>query len=106
MRPSTFTAPKNALVANNRLPRSGEANFTMDGYLMLDRARKPTTVDGVIFDYDNRGNAYLSIYQTAGIDALLVEGNDIRIDRGAGGEPAIHVTANRTNQAFPCSSGS
>ena len=236
---------ENALVANNRLPRSGEANFTMDGCLMLDRARKPTTVDGIIFDYDNRagiylnhygiggpggqgpdgtpeshpygfrkglvirdnyvfntgrcaigfcgdgvqclrnvirfardvwrpsvtgqhlshgastndnravemrgwrwvvdgndyevyrnlafdrkyyindgeglmhedhvnstvkesvltnnrGNAYLSIYQTAGIDGLLVEGNDIRIDHGASGEPAIHVTANRTNQAFPC----
>jgi hypothetical protein len=236
---------ENALVANIRLARSGEAHFTMDGYLMLDRARKPTTVDGVIFDYDNRagiyvnhygiggpggqgpdgtpethpygfrkglvirdnhvfntgrcaigfcgdgvecrnnairfakdvwrptvtgqhishgastndnravemrgwrwvvdgndyevyrnwafdrkyyindgevlmhedhvnstvkdsvltdnrGNAYLSIYQTAGIEGLLVQGNDIRIDRGAGGEPAIHVTANRTNDPFPC----
>ena len=236
---------ENALVANNRLPRSGEANFTMNGFRMLDRARKPVTVDGVVFDYDNRagiylnhygiggpggqgpdgtpethpygfrkglvirdnyvfntgrcaigfcgdgvecrnnvirfardvwrptvtgqhlshgastndnravemrgwrwvvagndyevhrnwafdltyyindgeglmhedhvnstvkdsvltnnrGNAYLSIYQTAGIDGLLVEGNDIRIDRGAGGEPAIHVTANRTNEPFPC----
>jgi hypothetical protein len=236
---------ENALVANNRLPHSGEANFTMNGYLMLDRARKPVTVDGVVFDYDNRagiylnhygiggpggegpdgtpethpygfrqgllicdnyvfntgrcaigfcgdrvqclrnvirfardvwrptvtgghishgastndnravemrgwrwvvegndyevyrnwahdhtyyindgeglmhedhvnstvkdsvltnnrGNAYLSIYQTAGIDGLRVEGNEIRIDRGAGGEPAIHVTANRTNDPFPC----
>ena len=236
---------ENALVANNRLPRSGEANFTMDGYLLLDRAQKPVAVDGVIFDHDNRagiylnhygmggpggqgpdgtpethphgfrkglvirdnfvfntgrcaigfcgdgvrclrnvirfsrdvwrpsvtgrhtshgastndnravemrgwrwvvdgndyevyrnlaydrkyhindgeglmhedhvnstvkdsvltnnrGNAYLSIYQTAGIDGLLVEGNDIFIDRGASGEPAIHVTANRTNGPFPC----
>jgi hypothetical protein len=236
---------ENALLANNRLARSGEANFTMDGCLMLDRARKPATVDGVIFDYDNRagiylnhygiggpggqgpdgtpethpygfrkglvlrdnyvfntgrcaigfcgdgvecrnnvirfakdvwrptvtgrhvshgastndnraiemrgwrwvvdgndyevcrnwafdrkyyindgeglmhedhvnstvkdsiltnnrGNAYLSIYFTAGIDGLLVEGNDIRIDRAASGEPAIHVNANRTRQAFPC----
>ncbi len=236
---------ENVLVANNRLPRSGEANFNMDGYLMLDRARKPVSVDGVIFDYDNRagiylnhygiggpggqgpdgtpethpygfrkglvirdnyvfntgrcaigfcgdgvqclhnvirfakdvwrptvtgqhmsygastndnravemrgwrwvvdgndyevyrnwafdrkyyindgeglmhedhvnstvkdsiltnnrGNAYLSIYQTAGIDGLLVERNDIHIGHGASGEPAIRVTANRTNQAFPC----
>jgi len=236
---------ENALVANNRLSRSGEANFPMDGYLMLDRAGKPVAVDGVIFDHDNRagiylnhygiggpggqgpdgtpethphgfrkglviqdnfvfstgrcaigfcgdgvrclrnvmrfardvwrpsvtgrhishgastndnravemrgwrwvvdgndyevyrnlaydrkyyindgeglmhedhvnstvkdsvltnnrGNAYLSIYQTAGIDGLLVEGNDIRIDRAAGGEPAIHVNANRTNDPFPC----
>lgn len=59
-----------------------------------------TVKDSVLTN--NRGNAYLSIYQTAGIDGLLVEGNDIRIDRGAGGEPAIHVTANRTHQAFAC----
>lgn len=233
------------LVANNRLPRSGEDNFTMNGYRMLDRARQPVAVDGVVFDYDNRagiylnhyaiggqggqgpdgtpeshphgfrtglvirdnfvfntgrcaigfcgdgvecrgnvirfardiwrptvtgqhlshgastndnravemrgwrwivdgndyevhrnvcfdrrypindgeglmhedhvnstvrdsvltnnrGNAYLSIYQTAGIDGLLVEGNELRIDRGASGEPAIHVTANRTHEPFPC----
>lgn len=51
---------------------------------------------------NNRGNAYLSIYQTAGIDGLLVEGNDIRIDAGAGGEAAITVAANRVNEAFPC----
>jgi len=51
---------------------------------------------------NNRGNAYLSIYQTAGIDGLLVEGNEIRPDRSASGEPAIHVTANRTNDPFPC----
>lgn len=236
---------ENALVANNRLPQSGEANFTMNGCLMLDRAKKPVTVDGVVFDFDNRagiylnhygiggpggqgpdgtpeshphgfrkglvirdnhvfnsgrcaigfcgdgvecrnnvirfardvwrptvtgrhlshgastndnravemrgwrwvvagndfevyrnicfdrkfpindgeglmhedhvnstvkdsvlsnnrGNAYLSIYHTAGIDGLLVEGNDIRIDRGAASEPAIHVTACRVNDGFPC----
>jgi hypothetical protein len=238
-------ANPNGLIANNRLPQSGDDNFTMNGFLMLDRQRKLTAFDGIIFDYDNRagiylnhygiggpggqgpdgtpethpfgfrhglvirdnyvyntgrcaigfcgdgvecrnnvirfarevwrptvtgrhlstgastndnravemrgwrwvvdgndfevyrnlcsdrhfaindgeglmhedhvnatvkdsvltnnrGNAYLSIYQTAGIDGLLVEGNDIRIDRGAGGEPAIHVTANRTNDPFPC----
>jgi hypothetical protein len=238
-------ANPNGLVANNRLPRSGDDNFTMNGYLMLDRARKPLTINGVVFDYDNRagiylnhygiggaggsgpdgtpeshpfgfrkglvirdnfvfntgrcsigfcgdgvecrnnvirfardvwrptvtgrhlshgastndnravemrgwrwvvdgndyevyrniafdrvypindgeglmhedhvnstvkdsvltnnrGNAYLSIYLTAGIDGLLVEGNEIRIDRGAGGEPAIHVSANRTSDPFPC----
>jgi hypothetical protein len=236
---------ENALVANNRLPRSGEANFTMNGYLLLDRARKPITMDGVVFDYDNRagiylnhygiggpggegpdgtpgthpygfrkglavcdnyvfntgrcaigfcgdgvqclrnvirfgrdvwrptvtgrhvstgastndnravemrgwrwvvdgndyevhrnlcfdrkfpindgeglmhedhmnstvkdsvlthnrGNAYLSIYHTAGIDGLLVEGNGIRIDANAASEPAIHVTECRVNDPFPC----
>jgi hypothetical protein len=59
-----------------------------------------TVKDSVLTN--NRGNAYLSIYQTAGIDGLLVEGNEIRIDGSAGGEAAIHVTANRTHQAFPC----
>ncbi len=239
-----FTA-ENGLVANNRLPSSGDDNFTMNGYVILDRARKPQTLDGLVFDYDNRagiylnhygiggpggqgpdgtpethpygfrhglvirdnyvfntgrcaigfcgdgvqcrnnvirfakdvwrptvtgrqlshgastndnravemrgwrwvvdgndyevyrnvcadrvyaindgeglmhedhvnstvqdsiltnnrGNAYLSIYLTGGIDGLLVEGNEIRIDHKAGGEPAIHVTANRVNAAFPC----
>ena len=59
-----------------------------------------TVKDSVLTN--NRGNAYLSIYHTAGIDGLLVEGNDIRIDRGAASEPAIHVTACRTNDPFPC----
>ncbi len=239
-----FTA-ENAVVANNRLPRGGEANFTMNGYLLLDRAKTPVAVDGVVFDYDNRagiylnhygiggpggqgpdgtpethphgfrkgllirdnyvfhtgrcaigfsgdgvqcrsnvirfardvwrptvtgrhvstgastndnravemrgwrwvvdgndyevhrnlcfdgkfyindgeglmhedhvnstvkdsvltnnrGNAYLSIYHTAGIDGLLIEGNHILIDRAASSEPAIHVTACRTNDPFSC----
>jgi hypothetical protein len=236
---------ENTLIANNRLPRSGEANFTMNGYLMLDRAKKLVSVDGVVFDYDNRagiylnhygiggpggqgpdgtpethpygfrkglvirdnyvfntgrcaigfcgdgvvcsgnvirfardvwrptvtgrhishgastndnraiemrgwrwvvegndyevhrniccdrkfpindgeglmhedhvnstvrdsilrnnrGNAYLSIYHTAGIDGLLIEGNEINIDQAASSEPAIHVTACRINDPFPC----
>lgn len=30
----------------------------------------------------NRGNAYLSLYKTGGIDGLLVEDNDVTVDRG------------------------
>ncbi len=236
---------ENALIANNRLPRSGEDNFTMKGCVLLDRAKKPVTVDGVVFDFDNRagiylnhygiggaggggpdgtpethpygfrkrlvirdnyvfntgrcaigfcgdgvecrrnvirfakdvwrptvtgrhlshgastndnraiemrgwrwivdgndyevhrnmsydrtyyindgeglmhedhvnstvkdsvltnnrGDAYLSIYFVAGIDGLLVEGNEIHLPDSASGEPAIHVTANRVSEAFPC----
>ena len=236
---------ENALIANNRLPQSGEDNFTMNGCVLLDRAKKPVTVDGVVFDFDNRagiylnhygiggpggqgpdgtpethpygfrkglvirdnyvfntgrcaigfcgdgvecrhnvirfakdvwrptvtgchlshgastndnraiemrgwrwvvdgndyevyrnksydriyyindgeglmhedhvnstvkdsvltnnrGNAYLSIYFVAGIDGLLVEGNDIHLPDSASGGPAIHVTANRVYEAFPC----
>jgi len=52
---------------------------------------------------NNKGNTYLSMYKTAGIDGLLVEGNDIRLDDGrqtiAGGA-AIFVSANRTDDAF------
>ncbi len=238
-------AESNGLVANNRLPKSGEDDFVMNGYLMLDRKKQLVPVDGVVFDYDNRagiylnhygiggpggqgpdgtpethphgfrkglvlrdnyvyntgrcaigfcgdgvvcsnnvirfakdvwrptvtgrhlshgastndnraiemrgwrwtvdgndyevhrnvcfdraypindgeglmhedhvnstvrdsvltnnrGNAYLSIYTVAGIDGLRVEGNDIRPAHGASGEPAIHVSANRVNEAFPC----
>ncbi len=31
---------------------------------------------------NNRGNAYLSLYKTGGIDGLHIEGNDISVDRG------------------------
>ncbi len=31
---------------------------------------------------NNRGNAYLSLYKTGLIDGLIIEGNDIRVDRG------------------------
>ncbi len=49
----------------------------------------------------NKGNAYLSIYKTAGIDGLLVEGNEIVLADNAGKLPAIFVCSNRTNDAFP-----
>ena len=54
---------------------------------------------------NNRGNTYLSMYKTAGIDGLLVEGNDIRLTDGVqsiAGGAAIFVSANRTDEAFPC----
>ncbi len=47
----------------------------------------------------NKGNAYLSLFRTAGIDGLLVEGNDISTD---GGIEAIYVDADRTGARFPC----
>jgi hypothetical protein len=49
---------------------------------------------------NNKGNKYLSIYQTAGIDGLLVEGNEIRVD--SPGEAAITIDACRVNEGFPC----
>lgn len=47
----------------------------------------------------NRGNTYLSIYKTAGIDGLLVKGNDIRT---TGGIAAIYVVANRNSGPYEC----
>jgi hypothetical protein len=46
---------------------------------------------------NNRGNAYLCIYMTNDIDGLLVEGNDIRVERGI----AIFVRADRTWDRHP-----
>jgi len=56
----------NALIASNGLPRSGEDNFTMNGCVLLDRAKKPVTVDGVVFDFDNRAGIYLNHYGIGG----------------------------------------
>ena len=52
----------NLLIANNRLPQSGEANFTMNGYTITGRDNKPMTIDKVVFDYDNRPGIYANHY--------------------------------------------
>jgi hypothetical protein len=49
---------ENLLVANNRIPKSGEDSFTMDGYVLSGRKKEKTEVDGVVFDYDNRPGIY------------------------------------------------
>jgi hypothetical protein len=69
-----------------------------EGLMHEDHANS-TVKDSVLTG--NKGNAYLSIYKTAGIDGLLVEGNDIRLADNAGTLPAIFVASNRTNDAFP-----
>ena len=47
----------------------------------------------------NRGNAYLSIYTTGGIDGLLIEDNDVTVDRGL----AIFVEADHdAKRRGPC----
>lgn len=59
-------AAENLLVANNRLPKSGDDNFTMDGYVLLDRKRTEVPIDGVVFDYDNRPGMYVNHYSIGG----------------------------------------
>ncbi len=56
----------NLLVANNRLPRSGDDNFTMNGFLLLDPKKKPVETDGIVFDYDNRPAIYANHYGIGG----------------------------------------
>ncbi len=53
---------------------------------------------------NNKGNAYMSIFHTAGIDGLLIAGNDIRPE-GPGTDvkiASIYVNANRQNEKFFC----
>jgi hypothetical protein len=52
-------AAENALVANNRIPRSGEDNFVMKDYPLLDRKKQRVLFD-VEFDYDNRPGIYVN----------------------------------------------
>ncbi len=52
-------AAENALVANNRIPKSGDDNFTMKDYPLLDRQKKLVAFD-VEFDYDNRPGIYVN----------------------------------------------
>lgn len=42
---------------------------------------------------NNRGNAYLSLYKTGGIDGLIIEGNDVSVDRGM----AVFVDADHSD---------
>lgn len=59
-----------------------------------------TVADAVLTN--NRGNAYLSIYKTAGVDGLRVEGNDIRLPGGKSAVAAVYVNADRNSGRFPC----
>ncbi len=52
-------ASENALVASNRIPKSGDDNFTMKEYPLLDRQQKLVPFD-VEFDYDNRPGIYVN----------------------------------------------
>lgn len=59
--------------------------------LMHEDHVNSTVLDSKLIN--NKGNSYLSIYLTGGINGLLVQGNDIRT---SGGISAIYVVANRS----------
>ncbi len=65
-RPAVHLTGENALVANNRLPKSGDDNFTMTGFVLLGDKKKETAIDGVVFDYDNRPGFYVNHYGIGG----------------------------------------
>lgn len=57
---------QNILIANNRLPVSGDDNFIMKGFL-LKPARGSADRYDVEFDYDNRPGLYVSHYCVGGV---------------------------------------
>lgn len=59
------TGDQDILIANNRLPKSGDDNFTMKGFL-LKPARNSASQYDVTFDYDNRPGLYISHYCVGG----------------------------------------
>jgi hypothetical protein len=67
-------AQENILIANNRLPKSGDDNFEMKGYILLDTKKKPISVDGIIFDFDNRPGMYVNHYGIGGAGGMGPDG--------------------------------
>ncbi|MCX8155539.1 MAG: glycoside hydrolase family 55 protein [Verrucomicrobiae bacterium] len=65
-------AAENALVANNRIPKSGDDNFLMEEYPLLDRQKKVVRF-AVLFDYDNRPGIYVNHHCIGGAGG---SGND------------------------------
>ncbi len=56
---------ENLLIARNRLPKSGQDNFTMKDYVLEGRKGEEVRFD-VVFDYDNRPGLYINHYCIGG----------------------------------------
>jgi len=56
---------ENVLIANNRLPKSGDDNFTMKDFPLKARGNAIEKFD-VVFDYDNRPAMYINHYCIGG----------------------------------------
>jgi hypothetical protein len=76
------------------------AYYINDGEGLMHEDHANSTIRDSVMT-GNKGNAYLSLYKTAGINGLLVENNEILLADNAGSLPAIFVCSNRTNDAFP-----
>jgi len=64
---------ENLLIANNRLPASGEDNFLQKGFVLLGPKKQAATAD-VEFDYDNRPGISANDYGIGGGGASLPDG--------------------------------
>lgn len=58
-------AEKNLLIANNRLPKSGEDNFVMNGFVLKETGGTRPVLN-VTFDYDNRPGLYVNHFCVGG----------------------------------------
>ena len=67
-----------------------------EGLMHEDNANS-TVLDSKLIG--NKGNAYIAIYKTGGIDGLLVKGNEIRT---SGGLSAIYIVASRNDRNYEC----
>jgi hypothetical protein len=85
--------------------RAGDTGYLInDGEgLMHEDHVNATVKDSKLIN--NKGNTYISIYKTAGIDGLVMQGNDIRLGDGkqtiASGA-AIYVVADRNSGRYEC----
>lgn len=65
---------ENVLVARNRLPKSGDDDFVMNGYVLRGRNGLMSELDGVVFDYDNRPGIYVNNASLGGAGGSLPDG--------------------------------
>lgn len=57
---------QNAMIANNRISGDYPDDFTMDGYVLRDSNGQTRTVDGVVFDFNNRPGIQLTNHSKKG----------------------------------------
>lgn len=69
----------NLLISNNRLPKSGEDDFKMNGYVVQATER------------GKKGNAYLSLYKTAG-PCFSKEGKHVITYLNSGRRPSLRTS--------------
>ena len=80
---------ENVLIANNRLPKSGDDNFTMKGYLL--KGRNENVKYDVTFDYDNRPALYINHYCVGGAGGSGNDGHKMTFGSSTNDNRAIEM---------------